>query len=92
MKVSMEQARESEVLDEIRRIFSREIGRSEPVLGSHELAKDLQLDSVNLLTLVVGLENRFQVILTDEDAQAVATVDDLVRLVSSRQTESRGRR
>jgi len=37
---------------------------------------DLQLDSVGLLTLVVGLEDRFRVALKEEDAAAVRKIAD----------------
>jgi acyl carrier protein len=45
---------------------------------------DLQLDSVGLLTLVVGLEDRFRVALAEEDAAGVRTVQDLIALVAKR--------
>lgn len=73
-----------EVLDEVRRIFAQELGRSEAVLPEHELVGDLRVDSVAVLTLVVGLENRFRVILPEEAAEGVRTVADLVRLVHAR--------
>ncbi len=75
---------EAEVLAEVRRIFADELGRKETVGMDDELARDLQLDSVQLLTLVVGLENRFRIALAEEDAGEIRTVADLVRLVCRR--------
>lgn len=80
--------REAEVLETVRHIFAEELQRAEPVEPSHELGADLQLDSVQLLTLVVGLENRFRVALAEEDAGEVRTVGDLVRLVVQRCEEA----
>jgi acyl carrier protein len=46
--------------------------------------KDLQLDSLGLTVLAVGLENRFRVKLSEEDAVGLATVEDLAKLVVTR--------
>lgn len=73
-----------EVVAEIRRIAVEELewkGRVEP---SHDLLKDLQLDSLGLTVLAVGLENRFRVKLSEEDAAGLRTVEDLARLVATR--------
>jgi len=79
---------EAEVLSAVRRIFAEELQRQDPVELEHELGADLQLDSVQLLTLVVGLEDAFRVALAEEDAGEVRTVGDLVRLVARRRAEA----
>lgn len=43
---------------------------------------DLGFDSLQLMNLAVELEKEFGVTISDEDAAAVSTVADLVRLVS----------
>ena len=43
-----------------------------------------RLDSLQLLTLVVAIEDRFQLALTDDDAAAARTLEDVVRLVAAR--------
>jgi acyl carrier protein len=73
-----------EVLQEIGRIVRDELGVSRAPKPSDDLLADLQLDSVSLLTLVVGLEDRFRVALEEEDAAKVRTVQDLAALVVSR--------
>jgi len=78
----------NEALREVRRIFAEELGWSGAVEPHHALAADLQLDSVQLLTLVVGLENRFRIALAEEDAAQVRTVADLVALVERRRREA----
>lgn len=39
------------------------------------------LDSVALLTLVVAVEDRFEICLTPQDEQEIRTVPDLVRVI-----------
>ena len=73
-----------EVLQEISRVLREELGLSREVKPGDDLVKDLQLDSVGVLTLVVGLENRFRVALTEEDAAHVKTAGDLAALVQQR--------
>ena len=80
----------SEIFAEVERIFAEELERNEALRPDQELFADLALDSLQLLTLVVGLENRFRVILAEEDAGEVRTLGDLVRLVERRIAEAAG--
>lgn len=75
---------EQEVLAEIRRIAAEELEWKNVIEPSHELIRDLQLDSLGLTVMAVGLENRFRVKLSEEDAQGIQTVEDLAKLVASR--------
>ena len=43
-----------------------------------------RLDSLQLLTLVVAVEDRFHVVLTDDDAARARSLSDLARLVADR--------
>ncbi len=43
-----------------------------------------RLDSLQLLTLVVAIEDRFRVILTDDDTAGASTLADVARLVAAR--------
>jgi acyl carrier protein len=78
-----------EVLGEIARVLREELGTTRAPRPDDDLITDLQLDSVGLLTLVVGLEDRFRVALAEEDAAGVRTVGDLASLVLQRQKEGR---
>ena len=77
-----------EVLAEIRRIAKEELQLERMIQGSDALIEDLQLDSLGLTILAVGLEDRFRIKLTEEDSARVSTVDDLAGLVSSRACEA----
>ena len=73
-----------EVLAEIRRVLREELSLEREVRPGDDLVADLQLDSVGLVTLVVGLEDRFRIVLAEEDAAGVRTVSDLAALVQER--------
>lgn len=74
----------TDVLAEIRRIAEEELEWKGAVEPQHDLLRDLQLDSLGLTVLAVGLENRFRIRLSEEDAQGVRTVEELARLVAER--------
>jgi acyl carrier protein len=77
-----------EVLGEIGRVLREELGMQREVRPGDDLVRDLQLDSVGLLTLVVDLEDRFRVALKEEDAAVVRTVAELAALVLRRREEA----
>ena len=70
-------------------MLSVELEVPEPVELRHELAMDLGVDSMGAIVLAVALEDRFRVKLSDEDAGAVVTVEDLADLVERRSREAR---
>jgi acyl carrier protein len=74
---------EAGVAEEILRILHEELkldgtppAPDEPLAG--------RLDSLMLLSLAVAVEDRFHVILTDDDAASARSVNDLARLVVAR--------
>jgi acyl carrier protein len=73
---------------EIRRIASEELQLERAVQASDELIQDLQLDSLGLTILAVGLEDRFRIKLTEEDSARVCTVEDLAALVAVRASQA----
>ncbi len=75
--------RETRIAAEILRLAREELGYRGPLDGgSVPLAG--QLDSLVLLSLVVAVEDRFRIVLADDDAAATRTLEDLARLVAER--------
>jgi acyl carrier protein len=83
MSVS-EAVSEAVVMIEIRRVVESELELPREVKPTDRLVEDLGLDSMTLTTLAVALEDRFQVILTDDEATRIRTVAELARCVVSR--------
>ena len=79
-------AREVAVAREIRRLAREELQLSIEADDHEELAGSL--DSLALLSLVVAVEDRFRVILTEEDAALTRSLADLARVVASRTQEA----
>ena len=77
------------VLAELRRIARDELEHPHEVSPAQRLQEDLHLDSMAMIIVAVGLENRFRVKLQEEDAGSLLTVGDLIALVVRRVAESR---
>lgn len=76
-------AREAAVAAEIRRLAREELRLEVEPVEDHEALAE-RLDSLALLSLVVAVEDRFRVILTEEDAARARSLCDLARLVAER--------
>jgi acyl carrier protein len=70
------------VAAEIRRIVRDDLHARVEFGDQEELAA--RLDSLALLSLVVAVEDRFRIVLTDEDASTARSLADLSRLVAAR--------
>jgi acyl carrier protein len=76
-------------MHEIQRILREQLEATRTYTLTDRLADCAELDSVGLLTVAVGLEDRFRVKLAEQDAPGLETFADLVRLVVRRQQESK---
>ena len=78
----------TDVLAEIRAIAPAQLDLAREVQPDDDLTRDLELDSLTLATLAVALEDRFNIVLAEEDAARVRTIADLCGLVARRVRES----
>jgi len=78
---------EAEIMDGVRAVIRDELRLETPVAPSTHLVRDLQLDSLKQVTLVVELENRFQVRLDDGDEEGLETLADVARLIARHLSE-----
>jgi acyl carrier protein len=72
------------VLTGIREVAREHLGWSDELPKDARLREDLELDSIQLLTLAVEVENFFRVRLEPEDEQEIETVADLVDVVTAK--------
>ncbi len=82
---------EVEVREALHRILEEELDREGPFDDGAHLMEGLALDSLELTVVAVGLENRFRVRLSEEDAGGIRTMGELVSLVVRRAAEGEGR-
>jgi acyl carrier protein len=72
-----------EILEGVREVFEKELGIGGVGEETH-LLRDLKLDSIQQLTLVVELENRFRVAFDEADEGGIERVADVVDLLARR--------
>jgi acyl carrier protein len=72
--------RQDQVLEVVAKIARKEKAQ---VKLEHELAADLGIDSPKGLQLLMDLEEKFKIEITDEDAARMNTVGDIVKYVTS---------
>lgn len=75
---------DQEILDAINAVAAEHLDATNAVTLESKLVETLELDSIRLLTLVVELENHFQICLEEGDEEGVETGADLVALLRTR--------
>jgi acyl carrier protein len=75
------------ILATIRELLRTQLGYTGPVEAESDLASDLGLDSVQLLSLVVELENTFRVVIEPDGEEPLVTVGEVVALIERCQRE-----
>jgi len=72
-----------EILSKIRDIMVEQLGveESEVVEGA-SFQEDLDADSLDLVELIMELEDQFDIKISDEQAEKIATVGDAVKFIA----------
>lgn len=71
------------IADRVKKILSDHLGQPlEAVKDEASLLDDLEADSLDTVELVMACEEEFCVEIPDSDAEAVATVADMIALVT----------
>ncbi len=82
---------EHQILEGVREVIRDHLQMQSPVENETHLFRDLQLDSLKQLTLVVELENHFRVRLDAGDEEGLETIGDVVRVIDRRLSKSHQR-
>lgn len=73
------------IFDQVKDIIVEELGvDSAKVTLEAKLSEDLGADSIDAVELIMKLEDTFNVSVSDEQAQAIKTVADIVKLLESK--------
>jgi acyl carrier protein len=71
------------VLRDVRQVLEEHLRIADVDEATH-LFRDLELDSIQQLTLVVEIENHFKICFDEGDEAGIATIGDVVDAVSNR--------
>lgn len=75
---------DTELLDGLRRVAREHLQYEGPLEPETRLVDAMALDSLRLLTLVVEVENHFEVCLEEGDEDGIETVADLMAVLRRR--------
>ncbi len=72
------------VFDQVKDIIVKELGvTADKVTLQARLSEDLGADSIDAVELIMKLEDSFNVSVSDEEAQSIKTVSDIVKLLEA---------
>jgi acyl carrier protein len=75
----------TETLSEIRAMLADLLGRPvEDVLAKHDLVADLHIDSLTIIHIMIGIEERYSITLEFGDLLDSTTVGDFAHVVAIR--------
>lgn len=73
---------QSEILDKVKEIVSKQLSVSEKqVTAEASFIEDLGADSLDTVELIMSLEEKFDIEISDEDAEKIKTVQDVVEYI-----------
>jgi acyl carrier protein len=81
----------SSTFDRVKKVVVEQLEVSEDeVTPTASFVDDLGADSLDVVELVMGLEEEFDIEIPDEDAEKIATVGDAISYIDDKTSRGRG--
>ncbi|WP_027882505.1 acyl carrier protein [Meiothermus rufus] len=77
------------ILDDVREVIVDKLGvDAEKVVPEARFIEDLGADSLDTVELIMGLEDKFGLEISDEEAEKIRTVQDAIDFIQSKQAQA----
>jgi acyl carrier protein len=74
------------ILDDVREVIVDKLGvDADKVVPEARFIEDLGADSLDTVELIMGLEDKFGLEISDEEAEKIRTVQDAINFIQSKQ-------
>jgi len=71
------------VLDRIKELIEEEMNiPADTITVDSKIAEDLGADSIDAIELIMGIEEEFDIEISDEEAMAIKSIGDLVNVIN----------
>ncbi len=75
-----------ELAEKVKQLIAEQLGKSvEEITDDKEVVKDLGADSLDVVEMLMGLEEEFNITVPEEDAVNIKTVGDIIALIQEKQ-------
>ncbi len=72
----------NEIFEKVKKIVSEQLGVEEEIVNMEStFVDDLAADSLDIVELVMSIEEEFDIEISDEDAEKIVTVGDVVKYI-----------
>ena len=76
----------NEIFEKVKKIVSEQLGVEEEIVNMEStFVDDLAADSLDIVELVMSIEEEFDIEISDEDAEKIVTVGDVVNYIEKNQ-------
>lgn len=73
------------VFEKLKKMIAKELNvQEDKITLDTNFIDDLGADSLDAIELVMGVEDEFGITVTDEEAQTIQTVGDIVKIIESK--------
>lgn len=77
---------ENEIFEKVKKIVEEQLGVSEEnIKMDSTFVDDLSADSLDIVELVMGIEEEFEIEIPDTDAEKIVTVGDVVEYIKNKE-------
>lgn len=74
-----------ELVDKIKELIAKQLNKPvEEITEEKEVVKDLGADSLDVVEMLMGFEEEFNITVPEEDAVNIKTVGDIIKLIEAK--------